>query len=241
MGEPVLEVRVLHRADAEAAEAGGADRLMVVALGEQRAHAPDPGVVAEVVRASGLPVRPLLRLPADADRPDTTTGAGLDRMVGLAGEYVAAGADGVVAGFTTDQLEIDVELATALGEQLNCPWTFSRALDRTLEHRRSWRHVLGLPGVDAVLSAGSSVDAERGHQQLLDLAGDPAIAARLVAAGGVRPEHVPWLLRARVAGVQVASAVRPGGSWTRAHVDTQLVRSWRLLLDDELAARRSRS
>ncbi|CAN5792969.1 copper homeostasis protein [soil metagenome] len=240
MGEPLLEVRVLSRADAEAATEGGADRLLVVALGEHRAHAPDPGVVSEVARASDLPVRALLRLGADADHGDTTTGAGLVRMVGLAGEYLAAGAEGVVAGFSTDQLEIDVELSTALGDELTCPWTFSRAIDRTLEHRRSWRHVLGLPGVDGVLSAGSSVDAERGHQQLLELARDPAVARRLIAAGGVRPEHVPWLLRAHVAGVHVASAVRPGGSWTKSHVDARLVRSWRLLLDDELAARRTR-
>ncbi|MDQ3591842.1 MAG: copper homeostasis protein CutC, partial [Actinomycetota bacterium] len=133
MVEALLEVRVLHRADAEAAEAGGADRLMLVALGEHRAHAPDPGAVADVVRASDLPVRVLLRLPTDANGGDTTTGAGLVRMVGLAGDYVSAGAEGVVAGFITDQLEVDVELATALGEQLPCPWTFSRAIDLTLE------------------------------------------------------------------------------------------------------------
>lgn len=240
MAESMLDVRVLHRADAEAAVAGGADRLTVVALGEHRAQAPEPAVVAEVARVSELPVRVLLRLAADADSGDTTTGAGLVRMVGLAGDYVAAGADGVVAGFLTDQLEVDVELGTALGEQLPCPWTFSRAIDRTLDHARSWRRVLGLPGVDSVLSAGSAVDAEHGHQQLIELARDRTVAARLIAAGEVRPEHVPWLLRAGVRRVHIAGAARPGGSWTKAHVDAGLVRSWRLLLDDELAARRPR-
>lgn len=234
MAAALLEVRVLHQADAEAAQAGGADRLLVVALGETRAQAPDPACVSAVARGSDLPVRVLLRLPADGDGADSTTGAGLIRMVGLAGEYVAAGAEGVVAGFVTDQLEVDVELSVALAEQLPCPWTFSRAIDRTLDYRRSWRRVLGLPGVDGVLSAGSSVDAGHGHQQLLDLARDPAVAARLLATGGVWSEHVPWLVRARIAGIHLASSVRPDRSWTKAHVDAQLVRSWRLLLDDQL-------
>ncbi len=240
MAEPLLEVRVLHPADAEAAEAGGADRLVVVALGQTRAHAPEPALVSAVARATALPVRALLRLAEDGDRGDSTTGAGLVRLAGLAESYLAAGAEGVVAGFVTDQLEIDAELAAALTDRLRCPWTFSRAIDRTLDHRRSWRQVARLPGVDGVLSAGSAVDARHGHEALLSVAADPATAALLLAAGGVLPEHVPWLLRAGVQGIHLGSAVRPDRSWTKAHADAALVRSWRLLLDDERDRIRSR-
>ena len=239
MADTLLEVRVLHPADTEAAEAGGADRLLVAALGESRAHSPEPGLVSAIARSSELPVRALLRLPDSGGR-DTATGADLVRMIGLAQAYAAAGADGVTAGFLTDQLEVDVELSTALAEQLPFSWTFSRAIDSALDHRRAWRAVVGLPGVDAVLAAGSPLGAAQGYDVLLEMAQDRRVADLLVAAGGVHAEHVPWLLRAGVQGVHLGSSVRPGRSWVKANVDTALVRSWRLLVDDELARRRSR-
>lgn len=238
MADALLEVRVLQPSDAEAAAAGGADRLLVVALGASRAHAPDPAVVSAVARVTPLPVRALLRLPEDAERGDTTTGAGLVRMAGLAQEYVASGAEGVVFGFLTDQLEVDVERSGALAGRLPCPWICSRAIDHALDHAKAWRQLLTLPGLDGVLAAGSPLGAARGHEQLLAAARNPAVAERLIAAGGVVAEHVPWLLRAGVRGFHLGSAVRPGRSWTKAHTDAGLVRAWRLLLDDELARRR---
>jgi len=241
-GDALLEVRVLHPSDAEAALAGGADRLLVVALGERggqpQAHAPEPALLSSVARATPLPVRALLRLPDDAERVDSTTGAGLVRMAGLAHEFVACGAEGVAFGFLTDQLEVDVELCTALAEQLPCPWTFTRALDHALDHRRAWRQVAGLPRLDAVLAAGSPLGATRGHEAILQALEQPGVGDLLVAAGGVTPEQVPWLLQSGVRAFQLGSAARPDRSWSKAHTDTGLVRSWRLLLDDELARRR---
>jgi copper homeostasis protein len=52
-----------------------------------------------------------------------------------------------------------------------------------------------------------------------------------MAGGGLRGEHVPWLVRAGVRQFHVASSVRPSGSW-KAHVDAGHVRAWRMLLDD---------
>lgn len=244
-GDALLEVRVLHPGDAEQAAAGGADRLLVVALdqsaGEPRTRAPEPALVSSVARATPLPVRALLRLPADGVRVDTTTGAGIVRMAGLAQEYVGCGAEGVVFGFLTDQLEIDVELCTVLADQLPCPWTFTRAIDHALDHRRAWRQVAGLPGLDGVLAAGSPLGAGRGHEQLLRALREPGVADLLVASGGLAPEQVPWLLQAGVRAFHLGGAARPDRSWSKAHTDAGLVRSWRLLLDDELARRRVQS
>jgi copper homeostasis protein len=101
-----------------------------------------------------------------------------------------------------------------------------------LETSLAWRRVRSLPGVDAVLSAGSSRGLDAGHDELTDrAAAEPEIAQLLMAGGGLRGEHVPWLVRAGVHQFQVGSSVRPGGSW-RAHVDTGHVRAWRMLLDD---------
>ena len=112
------------------------------------------------------------------------------------------------------------------------PWTFHRAIDASLETALAWRRVRGLPGLDAVLSAGSSRGLDTGHDELIDrAAADPEVARLLMAGGGLRGEHVPWLVRAGVRQFQVASSVRPGGSW-KAHVDAGHVRAWRMLLDD---------
>jgi copper homeostasis protein len=71
-----------------------------------------------------------------------------------------------------------------------------------------------------------------GHEELTDRAeSDAGVADLLMAGGGLRGEHVPWLVRAGVHQFQVASSVRPGGSW-KAHVDAGHVRAWRMLLDD---------
>jgi copper homeostasis protein len=239
--DPLLEVRVVNAADAEAAEAGGADRLLVVAVPEgatgwDAGRSPEPALVSSLRRACDLPVRVLLRL----DDSDTTTGAGLVRLAGLASDYLAAGAEGMAFGFLDAELEIDTELCAELADHIRAPWTFTRAFDRALDPRSAWRHVKTLPGVDGVLTAGAALGAAQGHDALIELAGsDPAAARLTIAAGGVLAEHVPWLVRAGVPRLHVGTAVRPGGSWTKAYTDPGLVRSWRLLLDDAVDRVRS--
>ena len=243
--DPLLEVRVLNAADAEAAEAGGADRLLVVTVSDgasgwtdpaDAARSPEPALVSSLCRASDLPVRVLLRL----DGGETTTGAGLVRLAGLASDYLAAGAEGLAYGFLDTDLEIDTELCAELADRTRVPWTFTRAFDRALDPRRAWRRVKALPGLDGVLTAGSALGAEQGHESLLLLAGaDPVATELAIAAGGVRAEHVPWLVRSGLRRLHVGTAVRQGGSWTKAYTDAALVRSWRLLLDD--AVQRART
>jgi copper homeostasis protein len=101
-----------------------------------------------------------------------------------------------------------------------------------LETDRAWRDLRRLPGLDAVLSAGSVRGLAAGHEELTArAAADPDVARLLLAGGGLLAEHVPWLVRAGVRQFHVDSSVRPGGSW-KAHVDAGHVRSWRMLLDD---------
>lgn len=225
---PLLEVAVHRVDDVAGAVEGGADRLMLDVDG----RSPEVPTAAAVLRAAttaGIDTRVLLRL----DDTFTTTGAGLTRLVGLAQEYVALGAEGVSLGFLDDDLEVDVATTTALAESLpGVPWTFHRAIDATLDLGRSWRRVLDLPGLTAVASAGSPQGLAHGYDDLLALATRyPDVARLLLPTGGLAAEQVPWLVRAGVRQFRVGSQVRPGGS-ARAFVDAGLVRSWRLLLDD---------
>jgi copper homeostasis protein len=226
---PLLEVLVLHPRDVSGAHEGGADRLFVVDDVEAGGLSVEPAVVSAVCRETDLPVRAMLRLTDST----TTTGAELTRLVGLAEDYLAVGAEGVVFGFLDSDLTVDVEVCEHLAGALpGVPWTFSRAVDASLETDLAWRQLRHLPGLDAVLSAGSPRGLDVGHEELTErAAADADVARLLMAGGGLRGEHVPWLVRAGVRQFHVASSVRPGGSW-KAHVDTGHVRAWRMLLDD---------
>lgn len=233
MSQALLEVTVLDPRDVPGAAEGGADRLHVVARGAGAATSPEPTLVSAVCRESELPVFVLLRL----NQSWTTTGGELTRLVGLAGDYLGCGATGVSFGFLDADLEVDREVCAHLAGALpNVPWTFGRAVDDTLDLRRSWRRLLELPGLVGVRSAGSPRGLEAGYDELLALAsGDPAVARLLMPGGGLLAEHVPWFVRAGVRQFHLGPQVRPGASY-KSFVEAGHVRSWRLLLDDVVAS-----
>ncbi len=226
----LLEVVILHPRDVPGADEGGADRLFAVADIDSGGLSPEPGVVSSICKESDVPVRVMLRLNDGL----TTTGGELNRLVGLGEDYLSMGADGLVFGFLDANLEIDVEVCSYLADRLpEVPWTFHRAIDSALETDRAWRQLRHLPGLDAVLSSGSSRGLDVGHDELTDrAAADHDVARLLMAGGGLKGEHVPWLVRAGVRQFHVGSSARPGGSWAKAYVDPGHVRAWRMLLDD---------
>ena len=226
----LLEVAVAHERDVPGAVEGGADRLHVVGpASDGLSLSPEISMVSAVCRDTDVPVFALLRL----NDTWTTTGGELTRLVGLAEDYLAVGAKGVSFGFLDADLEVDTEVCAHLATSLaNVPWTFHDAVDDTLDPRRAWRALLGLPGLVHVRSAGSPRGMGEGYADLQATAdADPAIAALLMPGGGLLAEHVPWLVRAGVRAFHLDEQLRPGGSW-KAYVDAALTRSWRLLLDD---------
>jgi copper homeostasis protein len=227
----LLEVIALHPADAEAAQAGGADRLEICASMDAGGLCPPVAVVSQIRRSTDLPLRVMLRLSESY----TASGSDLARLQGLAQAYLSAGADGFVLGFLTPDTEIDAEACTALVSTFSgTPWTFHRAIDAVLEPSPAWRSLSGLPGLDCVLTAGSALGVRAGLEDLCRRAqADPVMARLAMAGGGLRAEHVPWLLRSGVRRFHVGSSVRQDGSWTKAYVDTRFVRAWRNLLDAE--------
>ncbi len=249
----LLEVVVLHGPDAERAEAGGADRVSLIGdplLGTEReagALSPAPALVEQVRAATSLPVRPLLRLREGYG----TDGGEVAHLHGLLSSYRSAGADGVVLGFLNGLTEIDLEVVAELigpstgpgdgsaGDGLR--WTFSRAVDSCISTDRAWRELPYLPGLDAVATAGSARGVAEGLDELVARAeADPAARRLIMAAGGLEPEHVPWLARAGVQMFQVSTQVRPLGSW-KAYVDADLVGTWRALLDSHSGGSKDRA
>ena len=225
----LLEVVALHAADAERAEAGGADRVEVRGALGADALSPEPAVVAKVRAATSVQVRVLVRLRAGFG----TDGGEATRLRGLIASYLGAGADGLAFGFLNGLGEVDGEVIGALTEDGDWPWTFHRALDYCLDGDKAWTALRRLPRCDQVLTAGSARGVEHGLDELVRRArSDEWAAARILAGVGLAPEHVPWLARAGVRAFHVGACVRPSGT-ERAYVDEAQVRSWRTLIDAE--------
>jgi copper homeostasis protein len=229
---PLLEVIALGVADAAAAEAGGADRIEVVASMDADGLSPEPSLVERIRRRTPIPMRVMLRLSEGF----TTTPAELARLCVLITDYTHAGADGFVLGFLTPTLEVDVAATMVLVDELGeTPWTFHRAVDHALDAGQAWRALRELPGLTEVLTGGSARGADHGLEDLIRLArGDAFAAGHIMAGGGLRAEHVPWLAQAGVRAFHVGSAVRPDRSW-KAYVESSYVRAWRSLVDDEVS------
>ena len=224
----LLEVVVRHAADAERAEAGGADRLHLLAGTEEDPRSPEPALVGQVRRSTTRPIRVTVRLREGY----STDGGELARLQGLVSAYRQVGADGVVLGFLNAHTEIDIPVVAALVGQADFGWTFDRAVDACISVDRAWRELRRLPGLDSVLTAGSPRGVTEGLDDLVERARNDEFARSVImAGGGLLPEHVPWLTRAGVRAFQVGAAVRPLGS-TKAYVDPGLVRTWRTLIDD---------
>lgn len=228
----LLEVVVRHPRDAEAATAGGADRLLVVAEPALGGRSPEPQQVSAIVRETDLPVRVLLR---DAESYEVTA-EDFRRYVDLGVTCLELGVTGFSFGFLDRDLEIDRASCAELARELtDVPWSFHRGFDAALEPDRAWRDVLALPGLDGVASAGSTRGFEYGGQELTDRARThPEVARVLLVSGGLTTEEIPWLVRAGVRQFSLAEEVRPDRSWDKAYVGLDYVRSWRMLLDDAL-------
>jgi copper homeostasis protein len=230
---PLLEVIALGPGDVKGAEVGGADRLAVVADVESEGLTPAVDTVREIATGTDLPVRVMLR----GNDGYSTSGSEITRLQGAAHEFAEAGAEGFVLGFLGPTVEIDVDATLAVADEFgSMPWTFHRAVDHVLDYDKAWHRLRMMPRMDTVLTAGSARGVDAGLDELCRRAADDSyIAGMMMAGGGLQPDHVPWLARAGVRKFHVGPQVRPGGSW-KAYVDRSLVRSWRTLVDDAVAA-----
>ncbi|GAA2638120.1 copper homeostasis protein CutC [Dactylosporangium fulvum] len=216
----MLEVIALSADDARHAAAGGADRIELVSDMAVGGLSPAPETVTAVRAAVDLPVRVMLRPEAGFTAPDP---AALRR---LARDLRSAGAEEFVFGFLTAAGAVDLAALDAVLPALDgAPWTFHRAIDHAADRSAAWSAITGLPGLDAVLTAGAPTGVADGLPVLLREAGDP----RLLVGGGLRPPHLPPLLAAGARAFHSGAAVRPGGSFEKP-IDPDLVRNVRSLL-----------
>ncbi|MFI5495703.1 copper homeostasis protein CutC [Actinoplanes sp. NPDC051859] len=254
MPAPLLEVIALTAADAEAARRGGADRVELVTDMDRQGLTPAVRTFT-AVRSAGLPVRVMLRA-------QDGYAAGDDAVVRAAAALRDAGAEEFVLGFLDPHGAVDRPAVEGVLAVLDgCRWTFHRAIDHVRDRAAAWRALDGLPGLDYVLTAGSPegvgmglstlcAEADPSTQHAAGESLQPAAnrwsqatagsgadqAPRILAGGGLRPEHLEPLLAAGVDAFHTGSAVRPGGCWD-APVDARLVRAWAERLQRPVADR----
>ncbi|MFF3845884.1 copper homeostasis protein CutC [Streptomyces sp. NPDC002328] len=227
----VLEVIALDAEDAVAAQAGGADRLELVADMAADGLTPPVRAFAGIRAAVDIDLRVMLRLTDGfaAGGPE-----GVDRLVRAAGELRAAGAREFVLGFLDADGGVDLRAVESVVAELDgCRWTFHRALDHAADRDAVRKQLEGLPGLDTYLTAGSPAGVDEGLPTLLAeaaRAGEQGYEQRLLVGGGLRLDHVPTLRSAGVDAFHIGGAARPGG-WAEP-VSPTAVAKWRTTLDD---------
>jgi copper homeostasis protein len=221
----LLEVIALDPADAVAAVRGGADRLELVQEMSADGLTPSIECFESIREAVDVPLRVMLRSHSGF----TVTPRELDELCLLAARLQASGMEECVLGFLTEAGEVDVPaVETLLDAARPARWTFHRAFDHAADSARAWAALAGLPGVDAVLTAGSAsgVDIWQLTARLSWEHGAPP----WVVGGGLRQEHIQPLRALGLTRFHVGSRVRHGASWAQP-VDIDAVRRWRRLVD----------
>ncbi|CCK29279.1 copper homeostasis protein [Streptomyces davaonensis JCM 4913] len=223
----VLEVIALDAEDATAAQAGGADRLELVTEIAADGLTPSAATVAGIRAAVDIPARVMLRLADGFEAGD------VDRLVAAAEEMRGAGAEEFVLGFLDAEGAVDLDaVERVVGALAGASWTFHRAIDRAADRDALRKSLDGLPGLDAYLTAGSSTGVDEGLPTLLAEAargGEPGYEPQILVGGGLRLDHVPYLLSAGIDAFHIGGAARPGG-WS-APVSEAAVAEWRRVLD----------
>ncbi|MEU8380027.1 copper homeostasis protein CutC [Streptosporangium sp. NPDC048865] len=220
----LLEVITLDVRDAVAAEAGGADRLEVVADMASDGLTPAPETVAAISKECALPQMVMLRGEASF----LATPESLKALSRDARALADAGAAGFVFGFLDEAGAVDLAATEALIHAVApLPWTFHRAVDHAADTQASWRAVRLLPNLATVLTSGAPGGVTDGLP-LLKARCEAGDGPLIMAGGGLRPGHVGALMEYGVRAFHVGSAVR--ASWSDP-VDARRVREWRALID----------
>lgn len=232
MSRPILEVIALSAEDAAAAEAGGADRLEVVADMAADGLTPSLETFAAIRAAVDIPLRVMLRL---ADGFHAGGDAEVARLCERARALRAAGAEEFVLGFLDDSGQVDLPaVETVTAAAAGCRWTFHRALDRAADRDALRKQLADVPGLDTYLTAGSPDGVADGYDVLCaeaarTVADEPGYGPTLMVGGGLDLSHVPGLRRAGVSAFHIGGAARPHG-WD-APVAPAAVRTWREAVD----------
>lgn len=187
----VFEVCVDSVEGAIAAQAGGANRIELCCSLHEGGLTPDEKLLHAVRSEVDLPVHVMIR-PRGGNFHYVASE--LDEMMRKIESVQSLGADGVVLGVLTPEMEVDTETLRRLIDAASpMQVTFHRAFDISTSLVRSLEEIIAA-GADRILTSGGEQDAATGATRLAELV--PAAHSRIgiMAGGGVRLENVKDLV-----------------------------------------------
>jgi copper homeostasis protein len=200
----LLEVPVASVEDAQAAEAGGADRLELntaLALG---GLTPSLGTLIEMKAAVTLPVMVMIRPRPGGFAYTEASFQVMLRDVGLALQH---GADGIVLGILTEDGRVDVNRCRHVLRQMGDQTTvFHRAFDVTADPFEALEQLIDL-GFRRVMTSGQEQSAYNGARRIAELIARAAGRIEILPAGGINRFTIADVL-ARTGSSQVHASLR---------------------------------
>jgi copper homeostasis protein len=194
--KPVLEIIAVSAADARAAEAGGADRIELVAAMSEGGLTPSYGLIERTVHSVSIPVYVMIRPHSRSFRYDDDEIRLMRRDIRVAAEL---GASGIVLGALTESGELEeAALSEWLGEarERGLDVTFHRAFDECADQPRMLRRLAAFPGVSRVLTSGGKRTAPEGSDALAKLARiGRELGISVMAGSGLRPDGLDSFVR----------------------------------------------
>lgn len=210
---PTLEICVDSLASAQAADAGGAQRVELCSGLAEGGLTPSLGLIRAVRAETRLQIFVMIR-----PRPEDFTYSANDIAIMREDIRTAAGAGahGVVLGLLTADRKIDVQHTAEL-VRLARPMgvTFHRAFDLVDDQMQALEDVIRT-GADRILTSGGKATALKGVRQLQRLVNAAAGRIATMAGGGVREDNALQILQG--SGVtELHSALRMPGRTGSTH------------------------
>ena len=186
----LLEVIVTTVEEALEAQAGGADRLELLAAPEQAGLTPSLDVVRSVVEAVSIPVRVMLR-----DRPsmccqDATE---LAKLQESAAQFSRLRIDGIVTGFIRDDQIDEHALREISAAAPQTSVTFHRAFDVLPDQPRALAALKNFSQVDRILTAASTGEWQSRLLAFSQLQQAAAPHIRIILAAGKHAARIAEL------------------------------------------------
>jgi copper homeostasis protein len=226
----LLEVIATTLQDAERAEAGGADRIELVADLRQGGLTPDMALVKQISAAVKLPVHVMIRPHARAFQMSKVD---ITNMVTSIQQAEQAGASALVWGVLTPEREIDQQAVEVLLAASALPVTFHRAFDDMKHQIEALHRLLAYKQIRSVLTSGGAASVLQAVTQITKLASIvKSHPLYILAGGGLTLESLEsFVLATRVRAVHLGTGVRTNSSADEP-VAVEKVRKARTILDE---------
>lgn len=226
----LLEVIATTLQDAVRAEAGGADRIELVADLRQGGLTPDLELVKQIISAVQIPVNVMIRPHARSFHMSEEDIATMHDSIQGAEQ---AGASALVFGVLTPDKKIDRYNLEILLAATTLPVTFHRAFDEIKEQADALPMLMSYNQIHSVLTSGGAANVLHAVEQIrLLMAITRGSHLNILPGGGLTLDRLTSFVEATgVHNVHLGTAVREYGR-VSGTVEEEKVRKARTLLDE---------